>query len=437
MTDDSGRSPQARTASDGVVTGYGSKPATFAGQALEAALHCGVSARSAGLASTGGSEHAASAHTADEPATKRLRERSVVMVDNATGGGCALPGAARMRSVPACLNGAVTNVWTPRVGGDAPTVDDVGELGVLRSVLAVVEPAAADVGPGDDAAVLTTSTGRTVVTTDSMVLGLDWRDDWSSPQDVGVKVIAQNLADVVAMGARPTGVVVALAAEGATRVDWLVDLTRGMADELRRAGVGSFGGDLSGAPDGTVAIAVTALGDLPAGREPLLRANARVGESIIVSDVLGRSHAGLLVLLGEVAPSERAGTATQECVGWHRAPRPRYAGDEAAAAGVRCAMDVSDGLMLDAARIVRASSVRLAFDGDALRAMARPLEPVVGDRALECALSGGEEHALLATSPEGRVPAGWHVVGRVEDGQGVTLDGEPAQTEGWTHFGAR
>ena len=100
-------------------------------------------------------------------------------------------------------------------------------------------------------------------------------------------------------------------------------------------------------------------------------------------------------------------------------------------------MDVSDGLMLDAARIVRASSVRLAFDGDALRAMARPLEPVVGDRALECVLSGGEEHALLATSPEGRVPAGWHVVGRVEDGQGVTLDGEPAQTEGWTHFGAR
>lgn len=355
------------------------------------------------------------------------------MVGNATGARC-VPHEAASR---ACLNGAVTNEWTPRTGGDAASVADVGELGVLRSVLAEIEPAVADVGPGDDAAVLGASTGRTVVTTDSMVLGLDWRDEWSSPQDVGVKVIAQNLADVVAMGARPSGVVVALAAEEATRVDWLVDLTRGMADELRRAGVGSLGGDLSGAPDGTVVITVTALGDLPAGREPLLRVNARVGELIVASDVLGRSHAGLLVLLGEVTPSEGAEPAAQECVRWHRAPRPRYAGDEAVRAGVRCAMDVSDGLLLDAARIARASGVRLDFHGDALRTMARPLEPVVGDRALECVLSGGEEHALLATAPEGRVSAGWHVVGRVEEGSGVTLDGVPAHAEGWTHFGVR
>ena len=133
---------------------------------------------------------------------------------------------------------------------------------MLAAITPHLAAAGAEIGPGDDAAVLPRATGRTVVTTDSMVLDLDWRDDWSSAHDVGVKVIAQNLADVVAMGARPTGVVVALATEERTRVDWLVELTDGMADELRRAGCGSLGGDLSGAPAGTVVITVTALGEL-------------------------------------------------------------------------------------------------------------------------------------------------------------------------------
>lgn len=325
---------------------------------------------------------------------------------------------------------------TPRVAGGTPLAQ-LGERAVLAAIGPHLAAAAADVGPGDDAAVLPAGGGRSVVTTDSMVLGLDWRDDWSSAHDVGVKVIAQNIADVVAMGARPTGVVVALAAEDATAVEWLVELTQGMADELRRAACGALGGDLSGAPDGTVVITVTALGDLAPGAQPLLRSGARVGEVVVVSERLGRSHAGLLVLSGQVTPEAGADDASvRRCIEFHRAPRPRFsAGDEARAAGMRCAMDVSDGLGLDTHRLAAASHVRLDLDGVALRRMAEALRPVVGARALECVLTGGEEHALLATCSPEQVPQGWFVIGSVTPGEGVSLDGDTLAAHGWSHYG--
>lgn len=342
------------------------------------------------------------------------------------------------------MNGSVTPAdraplgempsWTPRVGGNTATVADVGEAGVLAAITPHLTPADAEIGPGDDAAVLPTSTGRTVVTTDSMVLGLDWRDDWSSPHEVGVKVIAQNIADVEAMGARPTGVVVALACEPGTHVDWLVELTEGMADELRRAGCGALGGDLSGAAQGTAVITVTALGDLPPGAPVLRRDAARVGEVLVVSDVLGRSHAGLLLLQGEVKADDEA--AGLECMRWHRAPRPRHVVQEALDAGTRCAMDVSDGLGRDAGRLAAASHVRIDLDRPALEVMARSLRPVVGTRALECVVSGGEEHAVLATCARERVPSGWHVIGVVTAGEGVWLGDERVDERGWSHYGA-
>ena len=411
------------------------------------------------------------------------------------------------------MNGVVTDLatpswlrptWTPRVGGDAATVADVGEACVLAAITPHLAAAGAEIGPGDDAAVLPLATGRAVVTTDSMVLDLDWRDDWSSAHDVGVKVIAQNLADVVAMGARPTGVVVALATEERTRVDWLVELTDGMADELRRAGCGSLGGDLSGAPAGTVVITVTALGELAPGAPALTRSAARPGQVVVVSDRLGRSQAGLLVLSGEVAwpPRDAGATArrdpgpsvadefpyadadanqalrtcaddrqapptdgeaasraavgagppaaangaaeavARECVTFHRAPRPRYAGDEAVSAGIGVAMDVSDGLGRDAARLAAASGVGIELDRAALERMAAPLRPLLGNRALDCVLASGEEHALLGTCDADAVPPGWHVIGRVvapaasTSGRraAVTLDSVDVVERGWSHY---
>ncbi|MBK8469946.1 MAG: thiamine-phosphate kinase [Actinomycetales bacterium] len=286
------------------------------------------------------------------------------------------------------------------------------------------------VGPGDDAAILRTD-GATIVTTDAMIRGRDWRDDWSSPQDVGVKLVAQNVADVAAMGGRPTGLVVTLLADPATPLSWVVDFSEGLGSAARAAGVVVLGGDLSSAPAGTLAVSVTALGSLQ-GRSPVLRSGARPGDVVAVAGTLGRSGAGLLLL--------RQGRADvdPEVVAVHRRPEPPIAeGPRAAAAGATAMLDVSDGLLRDGARIGAASGVCLDFSRAALAPYAARLAPAVGEEAAwDCVLAGGEEHSLLACFPgiPADVPSGWTVIGLVRAGAGVAVDGQAHTPRGWDHF---
>ena len=147
------------------------------------------------------------------------------------------------------------------------------------------------VGPGDDAAVVGSPGGSVVATTDSMVGGRDWRDDWSSAHDVGVKVAAQNLADIAAMGAVPTALLVSLVADPELDVQWAVDLAHGIASLAEQAGAPVVGGDLSSAPPGVVVVSVTALGDLR-GLSAVLRSGARAGDVVAVCGTLGRSGEG-------------------------------------------------------------------------------------------------------------------------------------------------
>jgi thiamine-monophosphate kinase len=171
-------------------------------------------------------------------------------------------------------------------------------------------------GPGDDAAVVAVLGGSFVATTDAMVRGHDWRDDWSSGQDVGRKAVAQNLGDVAAMGAVPAGLLVSLLADPDTLVEWVVELSRGIAAAAGAADCPVLGGDLGGAPAGVVMISVTAFGDLQ-GRSPVRRSGAGIGDIVAVAGTLGRSGAGLALLLagrgGEDDPVVR------ELVGMHRA----------------------------------------------------------------------------------------------------------------------
>ena len=90
---------------------------------------------------------------------------------------------------------------------------DVGEDELLAAIVPLFDPPAGTLlGPGDDTAVIAAPDGRVVATTDTMVRGPDWRDDWSDAQDVGAKIVAQNVADVAAMGAVPTGLLLTLVA---------------------------------------------------------------------------------------------------------------------------------------------------------------------------------------------------------------------------------
>ncbi len=317
-----------------------------------------------------------------------------------------------------------------RSGSGGPVLADLGEDELLARILPLLHGGpAARVGPGDDAAVVAAPDGSVVVTTDAMVRGRDWRDEWSAPGDVGAKVVAQNLADVAAMGARPTGLLVTLVADPATPLDWALGFAEGVGRAARRAGAPVLGGDLSSAGDGTLLVCATALGSLE-GRAPVLRSGARPGHTVAVAGTLGLAAAGWRLLASGAASALPAAVAAQL-----RPDPPLHRGPAAAVAGVSAMVDLSDGLLRDAGRVAAASGVRLdlasaALDGDIDR-----LRPALSEAvARECVLSGGEEHSLLATFPE-LVPPGWRAVGAVSEGSGVTLDGHPETLRGWDHFG--
>src|SRR4051812_7726943 len=135
-------------------------------------------------------------------------------------------------------------------------------------------------GPGDDAAIVASTDGRTVVTTDLLVEGRHFRRDWSSAYDIGRKAAAQSLADVVAMGAHPTAIVVGFAAPADTELEWADALVDGLQDECASVGAGIAGGDV--VRSDAVTLAVTALGDLH-GRRAVTRAGARAGDVVVVA----------------------------------------------------------------------------------------------------------------------------------------------------------
>jgi thiamine-monophosphate kinase len=315
--------------------------------------------------------------------------------------------------------------------GETPTLEQLGEFAVIdRLVRGRRQPAAVAVGPGDDAAVVSAGDGRAVVSTDVLVQDRHFRLDWSTPHDVGRKAIAQNAADIEAMGARATAFVVGFGAPGDTptaQVDALVD---GMWDEAGRIGAGIVGGDLVSCPQWV--LSVTVLGDLD-GRTPVLRSGAKAGSVLAVVGELGRSAAGYALWHNEIEGFE-------ELRRRHVVPEPPYGeGAAAAAAGAQAMIDVSDGLVADLRHVAIASgvgidlsTVALAADHDALAAAA-----VAADAdAWSWVLGGGEDHALVACFA-GAVPAGWRVIGRVLDGPArVLVDGEQWRGyAGWESFG--
>ena len=309
------------------------------------------------------------------------------------------------------------------------TLGGIGELAVLARIFPRLPTAAsALLGPGDDAALVAAPDGRFVVTTDMMIHGPDFRLAWSTPHDLGWKAAASNLADVAAMGAVPTALVVAIAAPA----DSPVSLLEGIADGLRDAcetlapGCGVVGGDLS--VSATLTIAVTAFGDLE-GREPVLRSGAAPGDIVAVAGVLGEAAAALRLLFAEAIdasgrPDAALATALRSRTAAQLAPSPPIAAGRAAALAQATAMlDLSDGLAIDSARLARASGVGIDFTAEALG----------DDPAL--ALGGGEDHSLLTTFPPGvRLPAGFRRIGVCVDGEGLTVDGSPHDSAGWDPY---
>lgn len=299
--------------------------------------------------------------------------------------------------------------------------------------------------------------GRVVATTDMLLEGRHFRRAWSRARDIGAKAAARNLADVAAMGARPTALLVSFAGPGDLAVDWVLELVDGIAEECAVAGAGVAGGDTSGAD--TVLLAITALGDL-AGAEPVTRHGARPGDVVAIAGSLGGAAAGLALLsAGHADP----GADLRGLVRAHQRPTPPYdAGPEAAALGATAMIDVSDGLVADLGHVAEASGVGIRLSWDRLAAgpaaRAGRLEKAAGVLGgadwRAWVLAGGDDHALAATFPARTLlPDRWHVVGEVVGSAGsgggagaagdsggggagaVTIDGRVWDGPGgWRHF---
>ena len=262
-----------------------------------------------------------------------------------------------------------------------------------------------------------------------------FRRDWSPPYDVGRKAAAQNLADVVAMGARPTALLLGLGVPPSTPVDWVESLCDGLRDECALLDASVAGGDVVRA--GCVVLGVTALGALDG--PPITRAGARPGDVVAVCGRLGYAAGGLDLLSRgaspygpETASAElvSSGSVAAELVAAHRRPRPPYAlALRARDLGATAMLDVSDGLVQDLGHLAEAGGVRIEITGAAV-----PSPPVSG--GLRLALTGGEDHAFAATFPQdAELPEEWQVIGAVRAGAPeVVVDGRPYEDGGWDHF---
>jgi thiamine-monophosphate kinase len=287
-------------------------------------------------------------------------------------------------------------------------VRDIGEFGLI-SALRDALPAAARASPavtlgiGDDAATWRPPADASVViSTDSLVEGIHFRLDagWSDWSSLGHKALAVNLSDLAAMGATPALATVSLGLRGDEAVGDLAAAYRSLGDLAVQYGCVVAGGDVVASP-GAVLWHVTVLGVAPGGRT-LTRAGARPGDVIVVSGTLGASAAGL-ALLGTAPDDPRRRAASADLlISAHLRPAPRLAlGQLLLEQGATAAMDLSDGLLGDLPKILRASGVAAEIDEGAVP-VAAAVRALFPDRWLALATTGGEDYELLATLPPER-----------------------------------
>ncbi len=301
-------------------------------------------------------------------------------------------------------------------------------------------------GIGDDAAAWDGPAGATVLTTDTMVDGVHFTTETTSWRDLGWKSVAVNLSDIAAMGAWPTYAVVTLGLTGAEPVDGVKAMYEGMGNLCGQYGAMVIGGDVVRAPVLFITVAVTGAAQGQGGAL-LTRDAARAGDVIAVTGSLG-SSAGGLALLTE-GSADATGEAAERLLAAHRRPMPRVTeGVALVRHGVEAAMDVSDGLVADLAKLCEASGVSAVVRADSLPIDER-LAGAFPERCMTMALEGGEDYELLFTAPadvveraETEIAAPVTVIGEIREGDaGVEVRDGRGETlrvgaGGWDHFGA-
>jgi thiamine-monophosphate kinase len=325
-------------------------------------------------------------------------------------------------------------------------VSELGEFGLI-DLLAKMAGGGDEnllIGIGDDAAAWRGDESIQLATVDSFIQDVHFPSGLASWKELGWKALAVNLSDIAAMGGLPRYALVSLALPDDTEVDDVTSLYTGMLELAKQFGVAIIGGDISRAP--LVAITITVFGSSQR-KQILSRSSAEPGELVAVTGELGAAAAGLEMLTKKLKFDPQA-TAGFRNAFLH--PIPRIAeGQLLVEQGVKTAIDLSDGLVLDLSQICKNSRVSARIDAERV-----PVEPRVkahfGDRALEMALAGGEDYELLFTAKaevidkvKQSAACPITVVGEILAGnKGVAVvdsRGKPLKLarRGWEHFIAR
>lgn len=311
----------------------------------------------------------------------------------------------------------------------------------LFAPLAKGQPGA--LGLTDDVALIDPAPGRRLaITTDALVAGVHFRPE-DPPERIARKAVRVNLSDLAAKGARPIGLLQAVAFPIGIGMGWIEAYAKGLAEDLERYGVPLLGGDTVVTP-GPFTVTITALGEIEAGRE-LLRSGARKGDRVWVSGTLGDAALGLMVLKGGLADLDSA--LKGHLVERYQLPQPRLEMGRALAQGLaHAAMDISDGLIGDLGHICQTSRLGAVIERDLVPLGKAAKAALATDRRLiDQVLGGGDDYELLFTADPDADPAlralsvrlglpltaiGWMVEGegvRVVDAAGesvaVTLTG--------------
>jgi thiamine-monophosphate kinase len=285
----------------------------------------------------------------------------------------------------------------------------------------------------DDAATLTTGGETLVLTSDTLVEAVHYRAD-DSPETIGWKLAAVNLSDLAAKGARPVGCLMNYALSGDPA--WDSAFLSGLRAALDQYGMPLLGGDTVRMPDGASrSYTLTAIGAVMAGGRVPDRAGAQPGDILWLGGPVGDAGAGLALLnRGEQHPEALIST--------YLTPQPQLALGQVLAPIAHAMMDVSDGLLIDARRMARASDVALVIEQVPL-SMALAAHAGRNIEARLAAATAGDDYVLLAAlAPEAVPPLGCIAIGYVEDGEGVRLrlDGEDVSLPprlGWEHGSGR
>jgi thiamine-monophosphate kinase len=295
-------------------------------------------------------------------------------------------------------------------------------ISALQKIFATTDPRVI-VGIGDDGAVLRTS-AQSLVTSDMAVEDVHFKLEWSSAFDIGRKITAANVADILAMGGRCDFLTASVALTGNETLQWIENLARGMKHEADLAGAHIVGGDVARGPK--IMISMTAMG---AAQSPILRSGAQVGDGLYLSSLTGWSAAGLELLTREVSINS---AIAEKALSEFSAPTLDYTCDFSKANAMA---DVSDSVLTQAEQIADASGVQLALDQSLISQASefKDLSSLADELKIDVfqwIFAGGEDHALLATG----VNLPGIRIGTVESGSGISGVKSKVAPVSWSHF---